>query len=146
MFVPAYQIHNVLKVYTRQLSRPMDGAGDSAGGGKPPIGKINISDEGKRQAVIDKVAADIVERISRFESLAADAPTAQGDPPPAGNLPRPAPRQKSAQFTFNVIDGSNQKKTCNLPVNDSSFLSRRLEELMREALGKQMTPGSGGLR
>ena len=146
MFVPAYQIHNVLKVYTRQLSQPMDGAGDSAGGGKPPIGKINISDEGKRQAVIDKVAADIVERISRFESLAADAPTAQGDPPPAGNLPQPAPRQKPAQFTFNVIDGSNQKKTCNLPVNDSRFFSQRLEELMREALGNQMTPGSGGLR
>jgi hypothetical protein len=55
-------------------------------------------------------------------------------------------RQKPAQFTFNVIDGSNQKKTCNLPVNDSRFLSQRLEELMREALGKQMTPGSGGLR
>lgn len=139
MFVPAYQIHNVLKAYTRQLSQPNDGTG----GAKPPIGKINISDEGKRQAVIDKVAADIVDRISRFESMPADAPSAQASPP---NPIRPPSRWKPAQFIFNVIDASNQKKTCNLPVEDSRFLSRRLEELVREAVGKKMTPSSGGLQ
>ena len=138
MFVPAYQIHNVLKAYARQLSQPNDGAG----GAKPPIGKINISDEGKRQAVIDKVAADIVDRISRFESMPADAPSAQASPP---NPTRPPSRRKPAQFIFNVIDAGNQKKTCNLPVEDSRFLSRRLEELVREAVGKKMTPSSGGL-
>jgi hypothetical protein len=147
MFVPAYQIHNVLKVYTRQLSQPGDGAGGGArGGAKPSIGKINISDEGKRQAVIDKVAADIIERLSRFESLPADAPSVQTGSPPAGSRLQPPSRRQPAQFIFNVIDASNQKKSCNLPVEDSQFLSQRLEELVREAVGKKMTPSSGGLQ
>ncbi len=145
MYVPSYQILNVLKVYTRQLSQPSDGLGASAGGEKPLIGKINISDEGKRQAVIDKVAADILERISRFGSMEADALPEEGGLSLAGNLERPPSRKETAHFAFNVIDASNEKMGLNLPVEDSRFLSQRLEELVREAVGKKMTPSSGGL-
>ncbi|MDZ7597240.1 MAG: hypothetical protein U5J82_02855 [Desulfobacterales bacterium] len=114
----------------------------SAGGEKPLIGKINISDEGKRQAVIDKVAADIVERISRFGSNGL-TPSRQGLL--AGHPERPPSRKETAHFAFNVIDASNEKMALNLPVEDSRFLSQRLEELVREAVGKKMTPSSGGL-
>lgn len=145
MYVPSYQIHNVLKVFTRQLSQPMDGRGGSAGGGKPLVAKINISDEGKRQAVIDKVAADIVERISRFGCMEADPLPGEGGKPPAGNLERLPFGKEPARFVFNVIDASNEKKSLDLPVEDSRFLSQRLEELVREAVGKKMTPSSGGL-
>jgi hypothetical protein len=142
MYVPSYQIHNVLKVYTRQLSQTIEAAGD---GEKPLAGKINIPDEGKRQAVIDKVAADIVERISRFGSMGAGGYPGEGEPSPDGDTALSPLQEEPARFVFNVIDGSNEKKASTLPVEDSRFLSQRLEELVREAVGKQMAPNSGGL-
>lgn len=142
MYIPSYQIHNVLKVYTRQLSQSTGGCGPE--GEMPLVGKINIPDEGKRQAVIDKVAADIVERISRFGSMEAGAFPGEGEPQPEGDLEFSSPRNEPSHFVFNVIDAGNQKKATSLPVEDSRFLSQRLEELVREAVGRKMTPSSGG--
>lgn len=67
MDIPAYQAHKVMNVYTKQLSH-----GKLLKKQKPIVIKssdslkdrIEISADGKHQAIIDKIAADIVQRIT----------------------------------------------------------------------------------
>ena len=65
MQIPSYQIQNVLKVYSRQLSQGKILSRSNKFGSdiKTSADSVTISSEGKRQAIIDKVAANIVDRI-----------------------------------------------------------------------------------
>ena len=67
MQIPAYQIHNVLKAYSRQVSQNKLNSATRANAGNTAIDKISISAEGKKQGVIDKVATDIVQKITQDE-------------------------------------------------------------------------------
>ena len=61
MQIPSYQIQNVLKVYSRQLSQgKIPGRNNIANANKISADSVTISPEGKRQAIIDKVASNIV--------------------------------------------------------------------------------------
>jgi hypothetical protein len=69
MQIPAYQIHNVLKAYSKQVSQnKLNAKAHSSGMNNTPVDKISISAEGKKQGIIDKVAADIVQKITQNES------------------------------------------------------------------------------
>jgi hypothetical protein len=69
MQILAYQIHNVLKAYSRQVSQnKLNAKAHSSGMNNTPVDKISISAEGKKQGIIDKVAADIVQKITQNES------------------------------------------------------------------------------
>jgi hypothetical protein len=64
MQIPSYQIQNVLKVYSRQLSQGKILSRNKFGStNKVSADSVTISSEGKRKAIIDKVAANIVDRI-----------------------------------------------------------------------------------
>ncbi|MCB9493829.1 MAG: hypothetical protein H6681_00110 [Desulfobacteraceae bacterium] len=65
MQIPAYQIHNVLKAYSRQVSQNKLNSASRSNNHNTPMDKISISAEGKKQGVIDKVAADIVQKITK---------------------------------------------------------------------------------
>ena len=139
MQIPSYQMHNVLKVYSRQLSENKHqhqtrSASRRAGEGD----RITISSEGKRKAVIDKVAADVVERITRYgpredvdhevlkrlrNEAGPEAETSEAD---------------TGQFLFNVIGIDDRKQTSSLPLEASDFLTQRLEELAKEAVEKKL--------
>lgn len=67
MQIPAYQIHNVLKAYSRQVSQNKLNSAARSNASSIPVDKISISAEGKKQGVIDKVAADIVQKITTNE-------------------------------------------------------------------------------
>ncbi len=138
MEIPTYQIHRVMKVYTKQLSQSKMLERQKTLGKKPSMDRINISVEGKRQAIIDKVASNVVERITNF------GPRDEFDKEIVGRLESEIGRkvdfQKSgnAQFVFNVIDANNEKKTTSLSVEGSDFLIKRLEQLVKEAVDKNM--------
>ena len=64
MQIPSYQIQNVLKVYARQLSQERTlSKNRSASANKISADSVTNSTEGKRQAIVDKVTRNIVERI-----------------------------------------------------------------------------------
>ncbi len=138
MEIPAYQIHKVMKVYTKQLSQSKIIERQKALGNKSSNDKINISAKGKRQAVIDKVANDIVNRITTF------GPKEEVDHEIVDQLEKEIGkkvdfRQKqTSQFVFNVIDENNKKTTTSLSVEDSSFLLGRLEQLTKDMVDKKM--------
>ena len=65
MHIPSYKILNVLKVYSEQLTQSKISVGNDSPEQKPAIKGINKSSEGKRQAIIKKVADEIIDRITR---------------------------------------------------------------------------------
>lgn len=138
MEIPTYQIHKVMKVYTRQLSQSKMLEKQKALAGKSSMDKINISVEGKRQAIIEKVASDVVERITSF------GPKDEFDQEIVDKLEQEIggkvefKQNKSSTFVFNVIDSENNKTTNTVSVKNSDYLLNRLEQLTKEAVNKNM--------
>ena len=129
MFVSSYQIHNVLSVYSKQLSQDRGVQKQKAGNKKP------LSDQ-KRRATIEKVAKDIISKISDYGS---------NNEIKASMLDRPrdnlknhfeSDTKKETTFVFNVIDDLNKKIKTALSVKDKSFLMNRLEQLDKDAVEK----------
>ena len=64
MQIPSYQIQNVLKIYSRQLSQgKILSKNKFANANQISANSVTKPPEGKRQAIIDKVALNIVNRI-----------------------------------------------------------------------------------
>lgn len=138
MLIPSHQIHNVLKVYGKQLSQTRMLERQKELDRKQPMDHVNISAEAKRQSIIDKVAADIVDRITRSgpqdEVEKGIIDRLEGE---LGQSVSFSPRRED-KFVFNVINGNNEKTTNTLEVENSMFLIKRLEQLAKEAVDKNM--------
>lgn len=138
MHIPSHQIHNVLKVYSKQLSQTRMLERQKELDRKQPMDNVNISAEAKRQSIIDKVAADIVERITgsgpQDDVEKGIVDKLEGE---LGQSVTFSSRRQD-KFTFNVINGNNEKTTNTLEIENSMFLIKRLEQLAKEAVDKNM--------
>ena len=138
MNISNYQMHNVLKVYTQQLSRNRTSEYRGVKTAKPASDSISISAEAKRQGVIKQVTDKIVDRITR------KGPQNDVDRKIVDQLrdeiDRKAviDRSNGSDFVYNVIDADRVKEKTRLSVEDSDFLVKRLEHLAKEAADKMM--------
>jgi hypothetical protein len=137
MYVPSYQMHNVLNVYSKQLSRNRMSGNEKIRSKKPLNDQIQLSPEGKRKATIEKVAKKILDKITR---LGIQKETTEKSLEPAQQKlesDTESDKQKLSEFVFHVIDQVNIKKTNSLSVEDTTVLMSRLEELVKEAVEKK---------
>jgi len=137
MHISSYQMHNVLNVYSKQLSQ--NGSGDKI---KIQLKKtladqINLSPEGKRKATIDKVAKDIVDKISRLGNSKGTGRSSAGLSLEDRSNQLETSQGSGSQFVYNVIDEVNTKKTTKLSVENTNFLMNRLEQIAKEAVVKK---------
>ncbi len=138
MQIPSYQIQNVLKVYSRQLSQGKILSKNKFGiANKPSADSVTISSEGKRQAIIEKVAASIVDRII------TEGPKEKNEEQIANQIEKELGKkinfaQGRNQFTYTVIDENNEKVTNTLSVEDSKFIVKRMTELARQVADSNM--------
>ncbi|MDD2388852.1 MAG: hypothetical protein PHP23_03860 [Desulfobacterales bacterium] len=132
MEITAYQIHNVLKVYSRQLCRGKSIECQKGLGLISSIDQINISSEGRRQAVIEKVATNIIDRITSY------GPQSDVEHEIVNQLENEFGKEESTEFVYNQIDVNNNKITSKLSVEGPDFILSRLEELTKEAVDKRM--------
>jgi len=139
MQIPSYQIQNVLKVYSRQLSQGKILSRSNKFGAdiKASADSVTISSEGKRQAIIDKVAANIVDRII------TEGPKEKTEEKITTQIEEELGKKinfakDKNQFTYTVIDEDNQKITHTLSVEDSKFIVRRMTELARKVADRNM--------
>jgi len=129
MQIPLYQIQNILKVYSRQLS--LGNTQDKNNLFDNDVDHMNTSSEGKRQAVITKVVSNILNRII------TEKPNKKNEKEitcPIEKKPEEKiafPKNKN-QFTYTMIDENNQRTTHTLPVEDSKFIVNRMKELARQ--------------
>jgi hypothetical protein len=128
MHITNYQMHNVLKVYTNHLSKERTHKSGQPKIRKPNSDMVRISAEGKRQNLIERVAADIVARITREginASSSSEADIKKGNT----SHHQPSLEKKNARFEYNVMHGSAKKESNSLSVENAGFLIRRIEEL-----------------
>ncbi|MCM2285509.1 MAG: hypothetical protein NDI81_12060 [Desulfobacula sp.] len=138
MQIPSYQIQNVLKVYSRQLSQGKIMARNKFGDANTnSADSVTLSSEGKRQAIIDKVAANIVDRIITEgpKEKTEEKITSQIEQELGKKINFTKDRN---QFTYTVIDENNQKSTRTLSVEDSKFIVKRMTELARQVADSNM--------
>ncbi len=121
MHIPAYQIHNVLNTYSLQLFKARTATQNADSG--PNASASRISVETRRKAVIDKVAAEIVQRITRLEALSAGQTFPSLVSP--GRTDTQDTENQNNQFVFNTLDSHNNKTPRTLSIKDSIFLSKR---------------------
>lgn len=121
MHIPAYQIHNVLNTYSLQLFKARNATQKTDSDPAQTVGRM--SQETRRMAVIDKVAAEIVQRITRLDSLTSRPVI----PPPVstGRTDALDTEIRNNQFVFNALDIHNNKTSQTLSVEDSIFFIKR---------------------
>jgi len=138
MQIPSYQIQNVLKVYSRQLSQgKIPGKNKFANANKISADSVTISPEGKRQTIIDKVASNIVDRII------TEGPKEKTQVKIFSQIEKEVGKnnnftKEKNQFTYTKIDENNQKRIHTLSVEDSKFIVRRMAELARKIADSNM--------
>jgi hypothetical protein len=136
MLVSSYQIHNVLNVYSKQLSQDRNARKLKPDNEKQPPDQINLSSEGKRKAIIERVAQDILNKISRYGNNSQMKTQEQHLHREKAKSVPDSDNKKESGFVFNVIDELNKKTTTALSVKDTKFLIDRLEQLAKDAVEK----------
>jgi len=133
MFVPSYQMQNVLNVYTKKLRHNINSK-DQNRSEKPLAERGNLTSERKRRATIEKVSREIYEKIIRFGSQAESPHPKSEQIKENVDKEGAAAKTKKSGFVFNVIDTINKKTTNTVSVEDSSFLIERLEQLSKDTM------------
>jgi hypothetical protein len=102
MSIPSYQIHNVLKVFSRHLVKCENESGDGENlSSRSLIRQLPIS-EGKRAAVVERVAEDILKKIAAFRRT----PTTVKAAPQQGRS-----AMDPRRFRYNTIEPDGSKVT-----------------------------------
>ncbi len=138
MQIPSYQISNVIKVYSKQLSQSRMLNRQENQGAPPgnPVDKIRISPEGKKQTIINKISDDVFSRITKYgpqdskeqeivDKLKKEIKKNQGNT-----------SDKDNKFVFNFIGDDNIKVTNEISIEGSKFIGNRLEELVKDTIDK----------
>ncbi len=140
MIISAYQVNNVLRVYGDQLRRTRISNRPNNTNASTPD-KISISEGARRKSIIDMVTSDIVDKITRngpkgniekevFEKLENEF---------GGNLT--VSRKGPSELIFKEIDENGETINA-LSIEDSEFLSYKLNEITKDAIGKNMVKKS----
>ncbi len=125
MQIPSYKIHNVLKVFSEQLTQSKTFEQNKFQEQKPTIKGINKASEEKRQAIIKKVADEIFDRVIR-SGIQNKVENETGS-----KLKESGPEytEENNEFVFNTIDDKDEKFFCRLLISDSSILIKQLEQV-----------------
>ncbi len=136
MLVSSYQIHNVLNVYSKQLSQDRNAQKLKPGMTQQPSDQIKLSTEGKRKSTIERVAREIINKISHYGSEDQTGLQEQNTSRENAANSLESDNKTETGFVFNVIDNLNKKTKTALSVQDTKFLIDRLEQLAKETVGE----------
>ena len=133
MFVPSYQMHNVLNVYSNKLRRNIMSGKNQNMPAITPSDRISVTPEGKRRATIEKVSREIFDKITRFGSQAESTQQTVDQTIGKPDNQNGADNTDNTRFVFNVIDTINEKKTNTISVEDPNFFIQRLDQWAKDS-------------
>ena len=132
MHIQSYQIHNVLSVYRRQLSQAKPSQNQQSDNPTAKTDTVTISKEGNNQAIMEKVADNVLKKITNVDPESAFGQEMARQVRSNGH--RASLAEKENAFVFNTIVGQNQKETRSIAVDNSQVLLNRLNELAQAAV------------
>ena len=137
MHISNYQIHNVLNVYSKQLSQNGITKKTRNDFQKILTNQIDLSPNEKRKATIEKVSDQILNKISEIgNEMAADSHESNISEDQSAPAVEPE-KSKDNEFVFNVIDKINRKRTTTYSVKDINLLMNNIEQLAKEFVEKE---------
>lgn len=138
MTVSAYQIQNVLRVYSEQL-RQGKTLKRYVLSKESPKDKIDISTEGKRSAIIKKLASEVVDKIVHFgPTNDIEASTLKALEEEYGSKLRVDKDESTNELIFKVINKRNNETIEIIPPEEANFLKQRLEEIAKSRIDDNM--------
>ena len=136
MNIQSYQIHNVLDVYRRQLSQSKRAANQNASASSSRADSVSLSNEGKNHAIMEKVTASVIEKITSITPEAQSNGSEQATIDRKHEKPSLVNRGQDNTFTFHTIVGKNNKETRSISIGNSEVLMNRLDELAKAAINR----------
>ncbi|MCD4744503.1 MAG: hypothetical protein K8R67_18730 [Desulfobacteraceae bacterium] len=139
MHIPSYQIQNVLKVYSKQLSQQKFLAKNKTlQQNTASSDSVTISSKGKRQAIIEKVATNIINKIIMEGPREPVEETITSQIEKELGKKIDFTKKTENKFTYTYIDEDDKKVTKSLSVEDSNFVMQRMTELATQVADSNM--------
>jgi hypothetical protein len=129
MQVSSYQMHNVLECFGRRLSRMRKNEKPAEGLPKKIADEQALSPESSRQATMEKISRQVLNKVTDAAALSLSQEKTVPESPENGGNAAAAPDPAETEFTFNVIDAINRKRTSRLAMGDPATLIRRLDRM-----------------
>ncbi|MGD8242162.1 MAG: hypothetical protein PVG19_03275 [Desulfobacterales bacterium] len=123
MFIPNYQIHNILKDFTRQLKKIRKRRKSPTDSGAVTPAHSRRPNDLRLTSVASKVAANIMDRIADLSEEARHRPPAQSEQPSRGAQAQPP------VFDYHLLDREKGKVKQHLVVEDSRVLVDRFQQM-----------------
>ena len=127
MVISSYHVNNVLRVYgdqlrqTRTSNRPKDSKMSSPD-------RISISDKAKRRIIVNKIALDLVEKITTLEPQENIEEEVSKNLKNEYDVQVDITRKNPNNLLFKLID-ENGETLNSLSIENSEFLRYKLEEV-----------------
>lgn len=138
MHITNYQVHNVLRAYGKQLTLSKRSARNKLVDGHNASDSITISAEAKRKAVIEKVTADIVDRVVHSGPRdVVDNEVFKELQDEYGN-DLTLEDGNASEIVFKVIDREKGEEIKTLSIEDSKVLKNRLQEIAKRKVDANM--------
>lgn len=133
MHVTNHQMHTMLECYSRKLTRSRKKEKTAGEAPEEIAYERALSPESTREATMAKISRQVLDKVTDVVALSISQ--RKKDSELAGQGPDSAAGQDSAEeeFTYNVIDAINRKRTGRLAMGDSATLIRRLERMAQKA-------------
>ncbi len=133
MHIPTHQIHNVLNAYAKRLKKIHDAKNrDSAKGTEDPFSAYSVED--KRRMIINKISADIIDKIIRSKPHSRRTEPDPNSADATGPTTREGLLQNKLQaelLRYNIMTKSGEKVSAEIKILDSDYLIKQLEEIAR---------------
>lgn len=138
MVISSYQVNNVLRVYKGQLRHSRISSNTNGSENRVPIpDKVSISPAAKRKAIVERVTSDIVNRLvqSGPHSTVEKEVLQKLENEYGGHLT--IDKKDTTELLFKEID-ENGETTNSLSIEDSRFLTQKLEEITKDTISENM--------
>ena len=122
MYIHAYQMRNVLNLYTKQLNNKKKYATEKQDKGEQVIDQLTISTAGKQKAIMERITSDIVKKISNDTLFTKTVEYNASHSPQKKVSGNPLIKDSSKTvLAFNTIDNNNTKHRDTLEITGSDF-------------------------
>ena len=140
MLISSYHVNNVLRVYGDQLrqSRLSNGLTD-ADTNSPD--RIRLSDKAKRKEIVNRIASDIVEKITKHDPKENAMEGVSKNLEKEDSVQLEITRKSPNDLLFKIID-ENGESLNSLSIENSEFLRYKLEEVDKGTAAKSQESGS----